>query len=90
MTVPTLEQLESLPSVRFPKGNSIPYSEDFSYYRGIPSDVDWYIARVGRSSISLVRVGHGVKGHYGNGSLLVRPEHLLLGAHVDQEKLNGE
>jgi hypothetical protein len=74
--IPTPEQLKSLPTIRFPAGNKIPYGHDFGFYLGIPSDRDWWIVKSGSGSIALVREGYGVKGHYGSGCLLVSPEHI--------------
>lgn len=77
MTVPTRAQLESLPTIKFPANNTIVYSEDFGFYRGIPHGVDWYIAEVENGTVTLVREGHGVKENYGNGSLLVNASGIL-------------
>lgn len=74
--IPTLDQLKDLPTIRFPAGNNIPYGHDFGFYRGIPSDRDWWIAKSKSGSIALVREGYGVKGSYGSGCLLVSPEHI--------------
>jgi hypothetical protein len=80
MRLPTLEDLKKLTRIRLPAGNKIPYGHDFSFYSGIPSDVDWYIHKVENGTASLVRLGYGVERHYGGGCLLVKAEHLGVGA----------
>lgn len=78
MTIPTREQLRCLPTIRFPAGNGIHYSQDFCFYKEIPSAVEWYIAGSNGGNVSLVREGYGIKENYGDGSLLVDAKNLAF------------
>ncbi len=72
MSLLTIEELKEKPSLRFPEGNNIGYFMDFAFWRGIPSDRDFYIVGdAAHDCLDLVAPGYGVKGDYGNGSIFV-------------------
>lgn len=75
MSVPWLSDIETRPPLRFPKGNKIGFWMDFAYWEGIPSDRNFYIESEGpeqHKSVYLVARGYGVRGDYGNGSIMVK------------------
>ena len=57
--------------MRFPAGNDIPYGQDFGFFRGIPSDVEWKEAKLLGTLVKLVATGYGKPGDYGNGAIFV-------------------
>jgi hypothetical protein len=72
MTVLTLEQAKKKPRMRFPEGNRIGFWMDFEYWKGIPSDRDFYIrGEAPHGDLDLVAEGYGVRESYGNGSIFV-------------------
>lgn len=98
MSVPWLSDIEDRPAIRFPKGNKIGFWMDFAYWKGIPSDRNFYFngdSAPQHDSVYLVARGYGVRGDYGNGSIMVRKSDLttssLPQAHQNPErKLNGD
>jgi hypothetical protein len=81
MSVPYLSDLEGRPAVRFPDGNKIQFWMDFACWEGIPSDRDFYIngeSAPQHASFYLVARGYGVRGDYGNGSIMVNKSALLM------------
>lgn len=74
MSLPTLADVADQPPLRFPP-NQIVYWMDFSSWRGIPTDRDFYIHKEAPSqhdSYYLVARGYGLRGDYGNGSMMVK------------------
>lgn len=65
---------------RFAEDNTISFSQDFSFYKNIPSDVDFTAERLNETSTIFIGYGYGLNpGHapsYGNGSIIVMNEHL--------------
>jgi hypothetical protein len=59
--------------VKFPKDNKIVYGQDFGWYKGVPSDVDFEVEGIIQNRINLVADGYGRLGgnKYGNGSICV-------------------
>ena len=90
MSVPALSDLEKLASVRFPSGNKIMFGMDFGCWEGIPADRDFYIiaeAPEQHQAFYLAARGYGVRGDYGNGSIMVKKVDLIatLATPVDSE-----
>lgn len=84
----TLEQLRQKTPVQFPEGNKIGFWMDFCFWKGIPSDRTFYItgdAPEQHKSFYLAADGYGVRGSYGNGSIMVRKVNVLC--HQQRPKL---
>lgn len=65
--------------IRFPKGNRIPYGQDFSMKRGIPSDVEFTVVLILETEdhrFQLRGPGYGEKDNYGNGAIYVSMREL--------------
>jgi len=59
--------------MQFSKGNKICYGQDFRFFRGLPSGVDFTVeSRDGGKWFELRAPGYGATGAYGCGSLFVR------------------
>jgi hypothetical protein len=56
---------------KFPKNNKIPYGQDFSFPRGIPSDVVFERHEFMETRTKLIGLGHGATNSYGNGAIFV-------------------
>lgn len=78
---PALQQtdvIRSLLVVRFASGNQYRYFQDHAFWRGLPSDVDFYpVAETHNGAMIFVGDGygvqskHGIAGKYGNGAVYV-------------------
>jgi hypothetical protein len=56
----------------FEKGNKIVYGQDFCWYKGVPSGVDFEVDKIHGSIMFLKADGYGnIPGNYGNGSICV-------------------
>lgn len=58
--------------MKFKKGNKIHFGQDFSYYMGIPHNVNFKVVRFGMDAYKLVADGYGLldkPNAYGNGAL---------------------
>jgi len=56
--------------IRFPDGNRILYGQDFSYHRGLPSDIDFEIVEYDENRAILKGPGYGGLP-YGNGRISI-------------------
>jgi hypothetical protein len=70
--------------MKFKDGNTIPYFQDFRFFRGIPSNIRFEIKAFSTDSIKLVAYGYGVRSEpgkhdpksYGCGCLFVQKNDL--------------
>ncbi len=62
--------------VRFPPNNEARYFMDHSFWKGLPSDRDFYDCGPlrGNGWHDLCAIGYGVKEDYGNGSIFISPD----------------
>ncbi len=54
--------------MKFPENNKILYSQDFSIFESVPSDVDFSVEPLGNDKVMLTAPNYGGKP-YGNGRL---------------------
>ena len=75
MTLLTIEQVERLPRIKFPAGNSVRFLMDFGCYKGLPSNLDFYVVGPAPGNLGMVELvarGYGIKGDYGSGSIFMK------------------
>ena len=80
MKLKTVEELyfEDLPKVRFQPGNKVHYWMDFTSWKGLPSDRDFFIVgNAPHGYLDLVARGYGARDDYGNGSVYIKPEEIF-------------
>ena len=77
MSLLTLSDLERLPRIRFPAGNKVGYFQDFTFWREMPSHMDFYIVKIKDDSMKLVAPGYGIKGDYGNGCIFISTKDMI-------------
>ena len=77
MTLPIQKDLDTSVSLTFPEDNGIPFFQDFSFWRGVPSGVKFYIQEYINGSYKLVGEGYGMKDAYGCGAIYIRGEVLF-------------
>lgn len=75
----TIGQAIALGSKRyvFPHGNDVPFCMDFGWWSGVPSDRIFYLPHpdeVVGGRVTMVASGYGVKGDYGSGAIMVKPD----------------
>jgi len=58
-------------TIRFPKGNTVIYGQDFGVHVGVPSDVDFRLEGFGHDNIVLQARGYGDPDDYGNGCIVL-------------------
>ena len=58
-------------TIRFPKGNTVIYGQDFGIHVGVPSEVDFRLEGFGNDNIVLQARGYGDPDDYGNGCIVV-------------------
>lgn len=71
----TLDELKRRPAIRFPEGNKIAYWQDFCGWRGVPSNLTFYIvedAPPQHEAYYLAARGYGARDYYGNGTIMVK------------------
>lgn len=68
----------SLPFVRFASNNEYRFGQDFRFFKGIPSDVEFYpVEESDNGLITFIGDGYGIlpkyklAGKYGNGAIFV-------------------
>ena len=76
MQFPTMEDYCTMTKIQFPD-NAIPYDQDFSCFRGIPTNIVWGVGVCENHPeyLKLVAPGYGIHGNntYGNGAIYARP-----------------
>lgn len=59
--------------MKFRKNNKICFGQDFNYYQGIPSGIDFKVERLDKNKFRLIAKGYGLltshHNDYGNGAL---------------------
>ena len=81
-----MDEIHSMSYIKFDENNEYRYFQDFSWWKGAPSDVMFYPVAETPNSIVFVGDGYGIQdkhkmpGKYGNGSIFIFKDsipHLL-------------
>ncbi len=58
-------------TIRFAKGNTFIYGQDFEVHVGVPADIDFRLEGFGHDNVVLQAPGYGDPDEYGNGCIVL-------------------